>query len=244
MIAQTQLQGQIILLQGSVIKILEEALFTGKTPDISKLYNTSEFAREGSIRALRDQYQRLLQAAPPQRRPTAPLRRTSSTPSLRDYATSSVWSDHPPSKKTLTYNQGGRLFCRCAEELQRTNRSLDSCIVRDGSASLCGACGTEVGGEGADGPQSWRIEKEVVSRYSDDGSEAITARSYLLTRRFIFKCHRDGSGYACFLCFCNRDRDTLCKLEEGLVGHITSRHTAREYEKDRDIRELSRPLPR
>ncbi|KAG7288417.1 hypothetical protein NEMBOFW57_004767 [Staphylotrichum longicolle] len=57
-IAQTQIQSQIILLQGSVIKLLEEALLTGSLPDINRLYNTSEFAREGSIRALRDQYQR------------------------------------------------------------------------------------------------------------------------------------------------------------------------------------------
>ncbi|KAL2148454.1 hypothetical protein VTH82DRAFT_2374 [Thermothelomyces myriococcoides] len=59
LVAQTQIQSQIILLQGSVIKLLEEALLTGKMPDINRLYNISEFARDGSIRALRDQYQRL-----------------------------------------------------------------------------------------------------------------------------------------------------------------------------------------
>ncbi|KAK4645254.1 hypothetical protein QC761_001290 [Podospora bellae-mahoneyi] len=42
------------LLQSTVIKLLEEALLTGQPPDLSRLYNTSEFAREGSIRALQD----------------------------------------------------------------------------------------------------------------------------------------------------------------------------------------------
>lgn len=68
MVAQNQIQSQIILLQGTVIKLLEEALLTGTIPDINRLYNTSEFAREGSIRALHDQYQRLLESRPP---PTA-----------------------------------------------------------------------------------------------------------------------------------------------------------------------------
>lgn len=245
-LAQTQIQGQIILLQGTVIKLLEEAILTGRPPDISRLYNTSEFAREGSIRALQDQYQRLLQAAPPQRRPTGPLRRTSSTPSLRDHSTDSVWSRRPP-QKALTYQRSDPLFCQYAEELQHTSRPLDS------SSAACPACGA--GGDGARTCQSWKIEKEVAvrglstgqdrrySRDSDDGAETIVVRSYLLTRRFVFKCHREGSGYACYLCYSQRDRDTLCRSEEGLVSHITSKHSAAEYESDRDIKELDRTLP-
>ncbi len=84
MIAQTQLQSQIITLQSTVIKILEEALYTGQIPDIKRLLNASEFAREGSVRALRDQYQRMLQATPA-KRPIGPVRRISSTPTLRDH---------------------------------------------------------------------------------------------------------------------------------------------------------------
>lgn len=246
-IAQTQIQSQIILLQGTVIKLLEESILTGRPPDISKLYNTSEFAREGSIRALHDQYQRLLQAAPPQRRPTGPMRRTSSTPSLRDRPTGSVWSGRRPPQNTLTYHNHGPLFCRGAEELQHPSRPLDH------SLAPCPACGA--GGDGPRGCQPWRIEKEVAVRGlsarqdrrpsrggSDDGSETIVVRSYVLTARFIFKCHREGSGYACYLCFCQRDRDTLCRSEEGLVNHITSKHSSIEYEGDSDIKELDRRL--
>ena len=75
------------------------------------------------------------------------------------------------------------------------------------------------------------------------GPEAVKVRTYLLTKRFIFKCHREGSGYACFLCFRHRDRDTLCKSEEGLVSHVTSRHSISEYDGDRDIKELDRIPP-
>jgi hypothetical protein len=222
---------------------------TGTIPDINRLYNTSEFAREGSLRALRDQHQRLLESAPPPRRPTGPLRRTSSTPSLRDYSADLVWSQRQPSRKTLAYDKADPLFCRVAQELQRTDRPLDSCLAMDRSSAVCAACGAEAGLD------DWRIEKEVAvrgsssreerrwSRGSDDGTETTVVRTYLLTRRFIFKCHREGSEYACYLCFRHRDRDTLCRSEEGLVSHVTSKHSTAEYGDDRDIRELSRALP-
>ncbi|KAK5655690.1 hypothetical protein OQA88_5623 [Cercophora sp. LCS_1] len=46
---QLQLQSQIIHLQSTVIALLEEALQTGQPPDTTKLYNASEFARQGTI---------------------------------------------------------------------------------------------------------------------------------------------------------------------------------------------------
>ncbi|KAK4149502.1 hypothetical protein C8A00DRAFT_37895 [Chaetomidium leptoderma] len=252
LLAQTQIQSQIILLQGTVIKLLEEALQTGTMPDISRLHNTLEFARESSIRALRDQYQRLLDSTPRQRqrRPNGPLRRTSSTPSLRDHASDSVWSHRRPPRKSLTQDRGGPLFCRCAEDLQRTDRPLDSCIVMDRSGARCADCSAGLGdADEVDGGRAWRVEKEVAlrggssARGSDAGSESIVVRPYLLTRRFILKCHREGSGYACYLCFRYRDRDTLCRSEEDLVSHVTTKHSIGEYEGDRDIRDLNRTLP-
>ncbi|KAL2169253.1 hypothetical protein VTG60DRAFT_6333 [Thermothelomyces hinnuleus] len=90
-VAQTQIQSQI-LFQGSVIKLLEEALLIGAMPDINRLYNISEFAGDGNIRALQGQYQRLLESAPIKRRPRGPVRKTSSTPSLREDSSTSSWS--------------------------------------------------------------------------------------------------------------------------------------------------------
>ncbi|KAK4104335.1 hypothetical protein N658DRAFT_250769 [Parathielavia hyrcaniae] len=296
LVAQTQLQSQIILLQGSVIKLLEEALMTGTMPDINRLYNTCEFAREGSLRALHDQYQRLLESSappPPQQRhrhggrpggrPTGPVRRISSTPSLRDFhhpsssstttADSTIWpSGHmqrrqlapppppPQPRKQLaaayaSSSPSDLLFCRLAQETQRTDRPLDSCLATDNhspsspssssSSSICTACGAQLG------PEAWRIEKEVALHRGppeDDESGSgsavvvVVVRTYLLTRRFLFKCHRPmvggGTEYACYLCLRHRDRDTICRTEEGLVSHVTKRHGVAEYEADRDIREV------
>jgi len=256
-VAQTQIQSQIILLQGSVIKLLQEALLTGTIPDINRLYNTSEFARDGSVRALRDQYQRLLESAPLQRRPVGPVRRTSSTPSLQCKSTTSASSDRQRPQNTLTNNDDTPLFCSGARELQHPSRPLESVISIDHSSAVCVACGSGFGvGEEVDSCRPWRIEKEVAVRRriparddrrfsgdGDDASEAIVVRQYLLSRRFILKCHRRGSGYACYLCFRYRDRDTLCNSEESLVSHVTSKHSVREYAGDPDIREQNRTLP-
>ncbi|KAK4160606.1 hypothetical protein QBC43DRAFT_325272 [Cladorrhinum sp. PSN259] len=277
LVAQTQLQSQIIILQSSVIKILEEALITGQPPDISRLYNTSEFAREGSIRALQDQYQRMIQQSsypqnalayrdgplpsrPGRNRPGAPIRRISSTPSLRG------GSEHQPSEANFSYSRqkalpppsargppsttsfsslppkSGPLFCQYAENLQQTNQPLKS---------TCPSCHIILNDPAE--PSSWRVSKKLsprdrstsrsrASTVNEEFDQAIT-RSFVLTPRFMAKCHREagigaGEGYACYLCVCNRDRDTLCKSEEGLVNHVASKHGVDEYLGERDIREV------
>ena len=63
-IAQNELQAQIIDLQASVIRLLQEALDTGMMPDPAAMYAAAGRARNGSIRALQNQYQRMLTAAP------------------------------------------------------------------------------------------------------------------------------------------------------------------------------------
>ncbi|CAK7268682.1 hypothetical protein SEPCBS57363_003219 [Sporothrix epigloea] len=63
-IAQNELQAQIIDLQASVIRLLQDALESGSMPDPAALYAAAGRARNGSIRALQDQYQRMLTAAP------------------------------------------------------------------------------------------------------------------------------------------------------------------------------------
>jgi hypothetical protein len=152
---------------------------------------------------------------------------------------------------------GGALFCSCAEEVQRSDRPLENFMVMRHSSALCAACGAGAGAEDkTDGSRAWRIEKELAirggsstsgerrySRGTDDGSEIIVVRAYLLTKRFVFKCHREDTGYACYLCFRHRDRDTLCRSEESLVSHITNNHSIAEYEGDRDIEEMDRALP-
>ncbi|KAB5511497.1 hypothetical protein GE09DRAFT_1180128 [Coniochaeta sp. 2T2.1] len=248
LIAQTQLQSQIITLQGTVIKLLEEALVTGRPPDVQTLLNASEFAREGSVKALRDQYQRLLQSAPIQR-PMGLVRRISSTPTLRDSSTASSatadWTDRSRLQKAIAFNKPGPLFCPYAEDLQRTSRPLDRAFVGRCSCGPCPACGAIITSEG-EGRRSWNIIKEVVRERRSCGPaegaevvEIIQDRTYLLTDRFIVKCHREGVGFACYLCFQHRDRDALCKGVQSLVTHVLEKHDIAEYETDPDIRDVT-----
>lgn len=241
MVAQTQLQSQIITLQSTVIKILEEAIYTGQVPDVKRLFNASEFAREGSIRALRDQYQRLLQAAPA-RRPLGPVRRISSTPALlreRDRG-ELVAYDH----------RSTPLFCRYAEDLQRSRMPLDAAFDDPGraaAASTCPACGAVIPLEPG---RAWKIYKEIARAprrggpRGEEESVVLDEIPYVLTNRFVVKCHREGVGFSCVLCFRYRDRDTLCETMEDLANHVCRKHDIREYESDPDIKDAGFEQPR
>ncbi|KAK1777619.1 hypothetical protein QBC45DRAFT_416358 [Copromyces sp. CBS 386.78] len=278
--------------------MLEEALYTGDPPDIRKLYNASEFAQEGSMRALRDQYQRLLQSAPidqralpapgpgpapshrsgpSQSRPIAPVRRISSTPSLRDYYNTTDYdtsyhrtrtrgagsishshhSNHSrsPSRsrsrarsvaskgtgtsipKQLTYHHS--IYCHYATYLQQSGQPLDSSIASSGVCPDCHAHLFDPVEVVQRGP--WRVDKEVVTHNERTGKEeGVEYRSYLLTTRFFVKCHREGGGFACYLCSKHRERDTVCKREESLVDHVGEKHSIGEYEGDGDILDVTR----
>ena len=275
MIAQTQLQSQVITLQSTVIKLLEDALYTGKPVDLKKLYNASEFAREGSIRALRDQYQRLMQQLPPDQLPrgsrrgrpiAALMRRTSSTPDFRDTtsttsSTSSVTSssahttdttDSDQTTRPESYNRrsvGGALvranddplFCRVAEDLQRSNRPVVTT-----SSGACPDCRNKLtSGDPSEARRPWRIDKEIVVKErslprTGELVKTVEDRGYIITSRFLDKCHREDGGFACFLCYRFRDRDTLCRWPESLVNHIAEKHDIRELEGDADIRDVSK----
>lgn len=236
MLAQTQLQSQIITLQSTVIALLEQALITGLPPDLTRLRNASEFAREGSIRALRDQYQRLLQAVPV-RRPIGPVRRTSSTPSLRGSSVARGGGqkalDYGGGRGgALTFNRPGPLFCRYAEELQRSSRP----VVGDG----CPSCGAVMRLD-ADG-RPWGVVKEVVRERVASGKEVVEYvedRRYVVGSRFLFKCHRERTGFACWLCYRFREGDTLCKGVESLVKHLGEMHSVGELEREGDLRDVT-----
>jgi hypothetical protein len=99
-----------------------------------------------------------------------------------------------------------------------------------------------VGAEGEGRRREWNIVKEVVrervARGPEEVVEIVQDRTYLVTDRFLVKCHRPGAGYACCLCFRHRDRETLCKRLESLVTHVLEEHDVGEYEMDPDIRDV------
>ncbi|KAK1750142.1 hypothetical protein QBC47DRAFT_332558 [Echria macrotheca] len=222
--AQLQLQSQVITLQSTVIQILEDALYTGQPVDTSKLYNASEFAREGAIRALRDQYRRMLEGPglsagggggpQPSRvgRPNAGLiRRTSSTPALRSggaryeddaESTTSVTSAksrrgssrYRPSGRTLAMDPARPLFCRRAEDLQRGGVAVDD-VLSASEKDVCGACGADMA-SARNG--SWRIEKEVTMRQDRDRERGRETVEVVEIRRFALTGR--------FLVKCHRER--------------------------------------
>ena len=131
-IAQNELQAQIIKLQQTVISILEEAVYTGKQPsraDMATLFKASEAAREGTINALKHQHKRLLE--------TAPIRRAlPPAPSAQDTAP---------------------LYCRYSFALQDDpDRPLSSAFAPGGDCK-CDACGTVIPIEPN---RAWQIFKE------------------------------------------------------------------------------------
>ncbi|KAK3686241.1 hypothetical protein B0T22DRAFT_467535 [Podospora appendiculata] len=262
LIAQTQLQSQVITLQSTVIALLQDALFTDRPIDMAKLYEASELAREGTIQALRDQHQRLIApASPPQqqqqqqqqltlpsraRRPHT-LRRSSSTPTISLSTTSTTTSSAestPSSRHTALSRRPPQLFCPYATHLQQTPSSP--------LPATCPTCATPLILQTAQGRQQWKIDKDVTiservikSRdpaQLDELVKTVEARSYLLTSRFMAKCHRPGpeGGYACVLCARYRERDTVCRFAESLARHVAERHVAEEVMADGDVRDVTR----
>lgn len=76
--AENELQRQVITLQQTVIRVLEDALYNHRPVDaaaLDRLLWASRAARDGSLDALRSQYQRLLLALPPPPPPSRPPQR-------------------------------------------------------------------------------------------------------------------------------------------------------------------------
>lgn len=263
-IAQNQLQGQVITLQSTVIGLLEDALYTGRIADVNKLYNASELARDGTIAALHQQYQRMLEAAPLKRGRGIPLlRRTSSTPTLKSLPTSrstagavvngdsktvikesKTFSEIPGPRSEIRevkedyFSADGPLFCRYSVELQKSPRLLLATDFAPGGTNRCPECDTFLAVEQG---RAWKIVKEVVHERvmtPDYDEEQIEERTYLISNRFVIKCHREKMGFACVLCSRFRDRDTILESAQGLVRHVWQKHDAEEYEVEPDIREI------
>ena len=130
---------------------------------------------------------------------------------------------------------GGRdadlLFCPFSEDLQHDAR------VPLTSTNHCGDCGAIFDIESG---RAWRITREVCKERistADYDEEVVEDRTYLVSNRFIIKCHRPSGGYACVLCAKYREKDTLCESTRGLIRHIQIKHTADEYA-DADIKEV------
>ncbi|KAF2098408.1 hypothetical protein NA57DRAFT_77200 [Rhizodiscina lignyota] len=232
-IAQNELQAQVIQLQQTVISILEEAVYSGRQPsraDMATLFKASEAAREGSIQALNHQYQRLLENNPKQRALSLPPAASvhgsiralpAPTPSrhgsIRSLRTSSLAGDPTP------------LYCRYSVALQDdSNRPLSSGFAPGGSCK-CEACGIFIPIE----PQrAWQI-------YKEDPNVRHGERTYHILNRFMIKCHRANGEFACVLCSRFRSVDTIWEDIRAFAKHVSRAHDPAELNKEIDIKEVT-----
>lgn len=235
MIAENQLQAQIISLQQTVIGVLQDALQNDRQltrADQAKLIAASNAARDNSLQALRDAQQRI-----------------SSNNSVR--SASPQRSIAPPKRASTAILDGpDQLFCRYSLDLQYIpNKPLSASFAPGGPCS-CPACGVRLDVTADD---FWMIGKRTPKTIIDNGyeTEIMETREFRLGQRFALKCHTPDGEYACTICNKHRDVDAICRTVESLVKHVGTYHEVNELEREIDLREvkvdtrrLSLPAPR
>ncbi|KAI3390941.1 hypothetical protein diail_8339, partial [Diaporthe ilicicola] len=177
MITENELQKQIILLQQTVIGVLEDALYSGRQIDragVDKLIYASRAARNGSLEALQGQYQRLVQSAPPPRTPktieaevielssrgSSPRRppppRALLPPPPRSRATAP-----PPSRSASKMRQAKDFFCRYSIDLERSPNMPLARSFDPGRESRCPACKHRIP---VDSDEMWDVDFPVKGK--------------------------------------------------------------------------------
>lgn len=237
-IAQNQLQAEVIALQRLVIETLQDIHSNGRPPtrkEYMRLMNATDAACAGPVAALRGQHRRLIEApsvvAPPQRRITE--RRVS--------------LDVIP----FSDRDADPLYCGYALDLQRNPNKLLSPSFDIGGKQRCPSCGTRF--DLLHG-HAWKITKDVLhparlghDRRTPDFEYRVPALAvqeleevtFHVMNRFIVKCHREDGEFACVLCNRNRPADTIWGSMSELVKHVQRAHDVAEYEREVDIREVA-----
>lgn len=250
-IAENKLQGQIIALQQSVIEVLQQALLEGRRltkADIHRLIAAQDSARQGSLDALRDQYNRMLPADPRRRSVQLeydPPRRQLTLPAPID---SPIDGDFAPVRRVQTQpvlnhsyeSPDLDTYCRYAIDLQSDpRRPLHSAFSTSGS-QRCPACAVTIPVSTQD---TWVFETRVPipgSHSEEDNSQLVELRTYRTDARLIVKSHNADGELACMLCYRERDLDCICKSVDALIRHIGKVHTRSEFEREIDIYEERR----
>lgn len=230
-ITENKLQAQIITLQQAVINVLQEAMMDGRTlskADIHRLIAAQNMARDGSLEALRGQYDRLLPDEPQKRLriDEAPhntsLQRqlTLPAPEREDFA--------PPKRvMSLPANvSNNELYCRYSTDLQSSRAYLGSAFTATGSCR-CPDCGVYIPVSKQD---FWTFEVRTPI-----GDDRLEKRTYEMDARLVIKSHTPYGDYACVLCSRERDLDCVCKSVEGLVEHLGRVHMSAEFERESDM---------
>jgi hypothetical protein len=236
-IAENQLQAQIISLQQTVISVLQEALQNNRQltrADQERLIAASNAARDNSHNALYDAQKRI----------------AADNNSVRSGSSGSIIAAPPKRAATAIMDGEDRLFCRYSLDLQYVpNKPLAASFAPGGSCQ-CPACGIPLDVTADD---FWMIGKRTPVTIIEKGyeSEILETREFRLGQRFVIKCHTPDGEYACTICNKNRDVDAICRNVESLVKHVGTYHDVDELDREIDLREvkvdtrrLSLPAPR
>lgn len=261
-VAQNQLQAQIIDLQRTLIAIHQDyMLSTYLSPSSShshliRLIQTTRSARAASIQALHMQYQRLLppvEPSTPDPHPTVPgaFPCPSEKPPRRD---SVVHEPKPKSRRSRSSSSDSFRIQPFpnppapapapAPTPPPPPKSLFCVYARDlqDHYHLPLTNNFRAGGNSlcpychahiAMRPgKAW----EVVMHDCKHGRDR--KRIFLVKSRFVVKSHREGNGYACVLCARFKPSDTICRSISALVEHLWRDHNSSEMERDDDIVEI------
>ncbi|KAI0969841.1 hypothetical protein F4678DRAFT_155679 [Xylaria arbuscula] len=225
LITENQLQAQIITLQRTVIDVLQEALVNRQSlshGDVQRLIAASLAARNGSLDALRQQYQRLsFEAHPP-----LPPRSLSGT----SHKTSEIGA--------------GELFCKYSLTLQNISGMPLSASFAPGGDGHCPSCGVRLDPETSD--TYWHIEKRAPANTRGENGDTMKEYHFDLGQRFIVKCHTDRGEYGCVLCRRHGEVDIVCRSVPTLVNHVSKEHTIWELDAEPDLKkgvDFIRTLP-
>ncbi|KAI1497155.1 hypothetical protein F5X99DRAFT_398013 [Biscogniauxia marginata] len=180
---------------------------------MQRLILASKAAREGSLDALRQQYQRLvLNTLPPQRA-------------------------LPPPRRGSIDEEADSIFCRYSLDLQYVPRKPLSASFAPGGGGRCPCCRVRLHVEPSN--TYWHIEKRAPVIVSDGRhkEEVLEDHQFHLGQRFAVKCHTEDGEFACVLCHNYRSVDFFCGNVEALVNHVGKAHDVSELAKDVDLRE-------
>lgn len=240
-VTENRLQAQIIKLQQTVINVLQDALYSGRgltEADQRRLIVAQSAARDGSLDALQDHYDRVSAKRKVLPRPehddrllldTAPAGKS-------DFSRKSTWPTRDPGPRSLPPPATAPsrradslpppdldLYCRYSADLQTISWALSSSFAPSSSHD-CPACGFHVP---VDTRDYW-----IFSTTTPAGR----TREFRVDARFIVKCHTPEGNYACVLCE-QEQRTHLCiaRTVEALVKHLGSSHSVEEWAEDPDV---------
>ncbi|OCL01369.1 hypothetical protein AOQ84DRAFT_220367 [Glonium stellatum] len=237
LVAQNQLQGQIITLQQTIIAIFQDtaSVYGPKHEPVShhltRLLNASRAARAAAVDALTQQRQRMLNSAPQQLALPTSSRlgrsRSLSRPRSRSSESTITIISSPSSTGARASTHG--LYCIYSQDLQNHSEQLLADNFREGGNATCPFCTARIPIRPG---KTWELIKEHER-------DRLVDRVFHVEPRFVVKSHRDGGGYACVLCSRYRTTDTTCESISSLIDHVWQEHKAREYEREVDIIEVT-----